>query len=138
VVLPSVFRREAALSRLLISFDIDGTLEAGDPPGPVTFGMVTTALIRGHVIGSASDRTLAEQRAIWAPAGISVDFTCNKHRLAESTAQFGCDRMLHIGDTATDEYYAGLAGFRFCHVNALGADWAAFLSEQELRWDAAG
>ena len=137
-MLPGAFPRRLDLNQILISFDIDGTLAAGDPPGPVTFDMVSAARSRGHVIGSASDRTLAEQRAIWAPAGISVDFLCHKHRLADATAQFGCARMLHIGDTATDEYYAGLAGFRFCHVTALPADWAAFLSQQELRWDAGG
>ena len=71
------------------------------------------ARARGCGIGSASDRTLSEQRAIWQEAGIRPDFTCHKHRLKESTAQFGCQRMLHIGDTSLDEYYARLAGFEF-------------------------
>jgi hypothetical protein len=26
--------------KVLVSFDIDGTLEAGDPPGPITMQMV--------------------------------------------------------------------------------------------------
>lgn len=98
---------------VLVSFDIDGTLEAGDPPGPVTFAFVAEARARGYVIGSASDRTLSEQRAIWQQAGIRPDFTCHKHRLKESTAHFGCQRMLHIGDTPLDEYYARQAGFEF-------------------------
>lgn len=106
---------------LLVSFDIDGTLEAGDPPGPVTFGLVTEARALGCVIGSASDRTLSEQRAIWQQAGIRPDFTCHKHRLKESTAQFGCQRMLHIGDTPLDEYYARQAGFEFRYADDLGA-----------------
>jgi hypothetical protein len=28
---------------ILVSFDIDGTLEAGDPPGPVTFAATPTS-----------------------------------------------------------------------------------------------
>jgi phosphoglycolate phosphatase-like HAD superfamily hydrolase len=106
-------------SGLLVSFDIDGTLEAGDPPGPVTFALVAEARARGYVIGSASDRTLSEQRAIWQQAGIRPDFTCHKHRLKESTAPFGCQRMLHIGDTSLDEYYARLAGFEFRYATDL-------------------
>ena len=102
--------------RILVSFDIDGTLEAGDPPGPITFARVAQAKARGYVIGSASDRTLSEQRAIWQRAGISVDFVCHKHRLSDSTSQFGCQRMLHIGDTSLDAYYARLAGFEFYDV----------------------
>ena len=98
---------------ILVSFDIDGTLEAGQPPGPVTFALVAAAKARGYVIGSASDRTLSEQRAMWQRAGLEVDFTCHKHRLVEGTSQFNCQRMLHIGDTSTDEYYARLAGFEF-------------------------
>jgi hypothetical protein len=61
---------------MLVSFDIDGTLEAGDPPGPVTFVFV---------------------------------------------AHFGCQRMLHIGGTALDEYYARLAGFEFRYAADLRA-----------------
>jgi hypothetical protein len=106
---------------VLVSFDIDGTMEAGEPPGPVTFAMVAEAKSRGYIVGSASDRTLSEQRAIWAEAGIEVDFVCHKHRLAEHTARFGCRRMLHIGDTSTDEYYARLAGFEFYLVTDLPA-----------------
>jgi len=109
-------QRPHTLGRILVSFDIDGTLEAGDPPGPVTFAVVAEAKARGYVIGSASDRTLSEQRAIWRQAGIGVDFACHKHRLAESTSQFNCERRVHIGDTSLDGYYARLAGFEFCDV----------------------
>ncbi|HLK72170.1 MAG TPA: HAD family hydrolase [Streptosporangiaceae bacterium] len=114
---------------ILVSFDIDGTLEAGDPPGPVTFAVVARAQARGYVIGSASDRTLSEQRSIWRQAGLTVDFTCHKHRLLESTAHFGAQRMLHIGDTSLDEYYARLAGFDFRYADQLSGppeSWLTF------------
>jgi hypothetical protein len=117
------------VTRILVSFAIDGTLEAGEPPGPVTLAIVAAAKARGYVIGSASDRTLAEQRAMWQRAGLEVDFTCHKHTLAQSTSHFGCQRMLHIGDTSTDEYYARLAGFEFCYADDLPAtpeSWLTF------------
>ncbi len=107
------------MTRILVSFDIDGTLEAGDPPGPVTFTQVAAAKARGYVIGSASDRTLSEQRAIWQQAGIEVDFTCHKHTLRQGTEHFDCQRMLHIGDTSLDEHYATLAGFEFRYATDL-------------------
>jgi hypothetical protein len=104
---------------ILVSFDIDGTLIAGDPPGPILFEHVAACKARGYVIGSSSDRTLSEQRHIWASGGIEVDFMCNKHRMIETTAHFNVTRRLHIGDTNSDEYYAKLAGFEFLYVTEI-------------------
>ena len=39
----------------LISFDIDGTLEFGDPPGVLTVEMVRAAQNLGYIVGSCSD-----------------------------------------------------------------------------------
>lgn len=100
-------------TRWLLSFDIDGTLEIGDPPGPVLLALVRAARSRGHVVGSSSDRTLAEQRALWAAAGIDVDFVNRKHELALVRQQFDCARFLHVGDTETDRWYATRADFEF-------------------------
>ena len=47
---------------ILVSFDIDGTLETGDPPGPITMEMVGMAQAQGCIIGSCSDRPLPSQR----------------------------------------------------------------------------
>jgi len=104
---------------LLVSFDIDGTLAIGEPPGPVSLDMVREAMRRGHVVGSASDRTLAHQRKMWGAAGIEVDFVSHKHRLQSTRELFECTRLIHIGDTFVDEHYALLAGFEFFHVDAL-------------------
>ena len=46
----------------LISFDIDGTLEVGDPPGSITMEMVRRAKRLGYLIGSCSDRTVSAQQ----------------------------------------------------------------------------
>src|ERR1700733_3224290 len=76
---------DPAAGLILVRFDIDGTLEAGDPPGPITFAQVADVKARGYVIGSASDRTLSEQRAIWQQAGITPEFdTCEKKESALS------------------------------------------------------
>jgi hypothetical protein len=104
---------------ILVSFDIDGTLIAGDPPGPILFEHVAAAKSRGYIVGSSSDRTLSEQRQIWASGGVEVDFMCNKHRMIETTAHFNVTRRLHIGDTNSDEYYAKLAGFEFLYVTEI-------------------
>jgi hypothetical protein len=104
---------------VLVSFDIDGTLEIGDPPGPVTFQMVAEAKRRGHIIGSASDRTLREQRRIWERAQIEPDFVSHKHDLAATKDRYACTRLVHIGDTAVDEHFALVAGFEFFHVDSL-------------------
>ena len=72
----------------LISFDIDGTLEAGDPPGAITMAMVKRAQKLGYFIGSCSDRTIPTQRAMWDEHGITVDFTVLKHNLGEVRSQF--------------------------------------------------
>ena len=56
--------------KILISFDIDGTLETGDPPGRVTMEMVRRAQELGYIIGSASDRPVPVQKSIWEKHGI--------------------------------------------------------------------
>jgi len=104
---------------ILVSFDIDGTLEVGDPPGPVGLDLVREAKRQGHVVGSSSDRTVAEQRRLWEAAGIEVDFVGHKHHLGDTKQRFTCTRLVHIGDTHVDEYYATLAGFEFWHADSV-------------------
>ena len=106
---------------ILVSFDIDGTLEAGDPPGPITMDTVRRAKELGYVIGSASDRTLREQREMWERHDIVVDFVSHKHHLHDVRARFECTRLVHIGDTHVDEQYAKLAGFEFHYVDVMPA-----------------
>ena len=100
----------------LISFDIDGTLEVGDPPGGVTIEMVRQAQGLGYLIGSCSDRTVSEQRRIWRDHGIAADFTVLKHRLDEVKEQFPAAEYYHVGDTETDRRVALQAGFSFLPV----------------------
>ena len=101
----------------LISFDIDGTLEVGDPPGSITLEMVRRVKQLGYVIGSCSDRTISTQQRIWREAGIDVDFTVLKHQLDRVKEQFQAEQYYHIGDTDMDKYFSEKAGFDFLFVD---------------------
>ena len=101
----------------LISFDIDGTLEVGEPSGSITIEFVRAAQRGGNLIGSCSDRPLSYQRKIWQNFNIQVDFTALKDRLHEVKSQFPADTYTHVGDTDVDEHFAGKAGFRFIRVD---------------------
>ena len=80
----------------LISFDIDGTLEVGDPPGCITLDMVRAAQASGCIIGSCSDRTVSNQQRIWETAGIAMEFTVLKHQLDAVKEQFPAEDYYHI------------------------------------------
>jgi hypothetical protein len=102
----------------LVSFDIDGTLECGEPPGVVSIALVRTAKRLGYLVGSCSDRPIGYQRDLWDRLGIAVDFTVLKHRLADLKARFAAGAYYHVGDTDLDAAYATDAGFRFLRADA--------------------
>jgi hypothetical protein len=102
----------------LISFDIDGTLEVGDPPGIITIARVREALALGYIIGSCSDRPVSSQQRMWEAHGVPVSFTVLKHRLDQVKAQFSAERYFHIGDTNIDQHYAEINGFVYFYPDA--------------------
>ena len=95
----------------LVSFDIDGTLEVGDPPGIVPIALVRTAKRLGYVVGSCSDRT----RQQLLPAS---NLTVLKHQLADVKGRFPAAAYYHIGDTDIDDHFATGAGFSFLRADA--------------------
>ena len=102
------------MTKVLFSLDIDGTLDIGDPPGPLTIEMVKRAIDRGCIVGSCSDRPLSTQRKLFAECGITVEFAVSKHMLDQVKAQFDADIYYHVGDREDlDKRYALLAGFEF-------------------------
>ena len=99
---------------ILISFDIDGTLEIGDPPGPLTMDMVRNAQANGCLIGSCSDRPPSAQRRIWQDHDIEVDFVSAKHLLADVKTKLEAEEYWHIGDREDlDRQMALSVGFDF-------------------------
>ena len=104
---------------ILVSLDIDGTLEGGDPPGPIPLEFARRLQALGVLVGSSSGRTLSEQQRFWQAGDVEIDFVILKHHLPELPGKYGCGRYLHIGDTSQDLYFARLAGFEFWHVDSL-------------------
>ena len=103
---------------------MDGTLEAGNPPGPITMDMVRQAQAMGYIIGSASDKPIPVQKMIWDQHNIVVEFAIHKQNLDAVRTQFEADMYQHIGDTNMDEYYARLHGFEYLDVaNQLAEPW---------------
>lgn len=119
----------------LVSFDIDGTLEVGEPPGIVPVALLWRAKQLGYVIGTGSDRPLGYQQALWERLRIAPDFTVLKHRLADIKARFAAAAYYHIGDSDLDETFAIGAGFRFLRADAAARrSWApALFAEQPVR-----
>ena len=103
---------------ILVSFDIDGTLEAGDPRGPITMSLVRKAQAHGCIIGSSSDRPLPVQQAIWDRFGIEVSFVSTKQSLSDLKSRFSAEEYYHIGDTELDRQFALTAGFHFVWMDA--------------------
>lgn len=99
--------------RRLISFDIDGTLEVGDPPGAITLATVMQAHELGIVIGSCSDRPVRTQQQLWETHRVPVSFTVLKQHLMSVRESFEADHYLHVGDSDIDRYMAEQAGFDF-------------------------
>jgi hypothetical protein len=99
---------------ILISFDIDGTLEVGDPPGVLTMDMVRRVREKGYLIGSCSDRPISAQRAIWERHTITIAFAVGKMMLPDVMEKFAAEIYYHIGDREDlDKKYALEAGFEF-------------------------
>ncbi len=104
---------------LLVSFDIDGTLEFGDPRGSITMDLVRRVKEKGNVVGSCSDRPISYQQLLWQREKIEVDFTALKDRLEDVKSRFQADEYYHIGDTDMDEFFALRAGFQFIRVDSI-------------------
>jgi hypothetical protein len=109
---------ELETPRILVSFDIDGTMEFGDPPGPVPAEVARELVGRGYIVGVASDWPRSSQQPLWSRHGVEPEFVGGKHHLHE-VKEFPADRYVHVGDTEVDERYALLAGFEFLHVEQL-------------------
>jgi hypothetical protein len=104
----------------LLSLDIDGTLEAGDPPGPISFRAVLRARSAGAIIGSCSDRTFTEQEIMWRKRGIVPTFVSGKQHLSAIRDRFPTfSAYVHVGDTDVDRQWAWRADFAFVTTERL-------------------
>ena len=116
---------------IVLSFDIDGTLELGDPPGGVTTEMVRRARDLGFLIGSCSDRPLSSQRSIWAKMDLTPDFIASKHQLGDVRSKVIADAYYHMGDRDTDYEIAEEHGFGFWWTDEAASEpWIALAPSQ--------
>lgn len=99
----------------VISFDIDGTLEVGDPPGQISLTYILSAIEKGYIVGSCSDRPLSYQKELWKQHNIDMKFTVLKQNLHEVRLKFPKNEYVHIGDTEVDQMMAKGADFAFVH-----------------------
>ena len=100
----------------LFSFDIDGTLEIGEPPGIIPLRWCGRRAPRLSV-GSCSDRPISFQTAMWERLKIAPDFTVLKHRLSDLKARFEAAATI-TSATRTSTSTSADAGFRFLRADA--------------------
>jgi hypothetical protein len=113
---------DVELGTYVLSLDIDGTLEAGDPPGPISFKAVLRARSAGAIIGSCSDRTFTEQEIMWGDRGIVPTFVSGKQHLTGIRERFPTlSAYVHVGDTDVDRQWAWRADFAFVTTERLSA-----------------
>jgi predicted mannosyl-3-phosphoglycerate phosphatase (HAD superfamily) len=127
----SVHNRSPSLGRVLtvVSFDIDGTLEFGDPPGPVVRSTVSQLQAMGVLVGSCSDRTVREQSELWDTWRISPGFVVVKTQLG-TVAEEPAATRLHVGDTEVDATVARTSGFEYYEPAAFMQTWFADFVER--------
>lgn len=107
---------------LIVSFDLDGTVWFGDPPGPIAAGLVTALQLSSAVVGSASDRTILDQRRLWQAVEIEPAFVVVKPQLRTIPARYADRLLVHIGDRFADQLEAVNAGAIFLHVATFTAN----------------
>ena len=102
---------------LVVSLDLDGTVWFGDPAGPIGEAFVTALREASIIVGSASDRTVRDQRRLWERAGIAPDFVVVKNHLRLVRPTYAASVFVHIGDRFADRLEADGAGAHFIDVN---------------------
>ena len=112
------FSRGAA-GPLILSLDLDGTVWFGDPPGPISRDLVVALQAASVVLGSASDRTVADQRRLWDGVGITPEFIVVKNHLRLVRPRYATGTFVHIGDRFADFLEATSAGVSFIDVASL-------------------
>ena len=113
------------VGNMVISLDLDGTLEFGDPPGPITPAIVRALQQATAAVGSASDRTARDQARLWQRFSLEPDFVVVKAQLRSIPARYPSRLLVHIGDRFADHLEAINAGALFVHVDTLSVtEWS--------------
>jgi len=86
------------------AFDRDGTLEWGNPPGPVKKHHLIFLKQLGYQIGGSGGQAEGEQYSNWKSNGIDPDFVVFKSDIYTLKPRYS--KIIHIGDDITDRKVA--------------------------------
>lgn len=98
--------------KVVISFDLDGTLSFGDPPGPIEPEHLNKLKKGKYTIGGASGKEIEYQKKKWEENGITPQFIVKKQKM-KKLKKMNADKYIHVGDMEDDAELADNAGFRF-------------------------
>lgn len=93
------------------AFDRDGTLEWGNPPGPVKREHLIELRRLGYDIGGSGSQLPEEQYANWRNHGIEPDFAVFKSDLRTLSTRY--ESITHVGDDISDKEISRNAGFDY-------------------------
>jgi len=93
------------------AFDRDGTLEWGNPPGPITKGHLGRTRALGYAIGGSGGQAAQEQERNWQENRSKPDFVVYKGDLPSLRGRF--TELTHVGDREDDLNWARKAGARY-------------------------
>lgn len=112
---------------MIISFDVDGTLECGTPPGPIPLAVLIRLMVDGHRLGLTGGHKRVPQDIqvswrgpqkgrhgpyLWSKVvGIDERAEVKAQVLREQSTSD--DVAIHVGDEATDYLAAVKAGWEF-------------------------
>ena len=115
--------------RIVVSIDIDGTMEFGEPPGPVTVALVQTLVAAGHVVGCARPTARAPtSRTTWAGARHRAHVRRWQASPRTVRERFACRALRTRRRHACRRALRGVAGFEFVTVDDPGAALAVLQS----------
>ncbi|MCJ7631092.1 hypothetical protein MUP77_01630 [Candidatus Bathyarchaeota archaeon] len=101
--------------KMLVAFDVDGTLECGSPSGPIKLETVRNMKKSGMVIGIISPSLFRVKKEL----GDLLDFYLagpKAEAMFEMRKTYS-GRMMYVGDCIIDENEAHKAGWEFCYAN---------------------
>ena len=99
----------------LISYDVDGTVSWGNPPGPITPEMIIDEVNFGNHVVGGSNHDIAVQDAEFRAHGIKLLMVCQKVGLSRAKEKWpNARRYIHVGDSVNDDGKAAkAAGFEY-------------------------
>lgn len=99
---------------MLVAFDVDGTLECGNPQGPIKLDILKRMKNEGMVIGIISPSLFRVKKEL----GKLLDFykAGPKEEVMREIRMSYSGRVLYIGDSIHDELAAAKALWEFCYA----------------------